>query len=90
MLQEASLVGTLRVILIILLIYFGIKILSRLFAPVILKFFAKKVEQKFGQAFNQKTQAPKQKEGEVSIDKIPKRKSSNDNVGDYVDFEEID
>ncbi len=34
---------------------------------------------------------PKKSEGEVSIDKMPKRnKQSNNNIGDYVDYEELD
>lgn len=34
----------------------------------------------------------KHKEGEVNIDKIPSkdRKGSTDNMGEYVDFEEVD
>lgn len=89
MLQYASVVGLFRTILIIGLIYFGVKILSRLFAPLIMKFFVKKVEQKFGNFQNkQKTQT--QKEGEVTIDKMPNTNNSNKNVGDYIDYEEID
>ena len=93
MLQYASVVGLFRTILIIGLIYFGVKILSRLFAPLIMKFFVKKVEQKFGSQFDgfqnkQKTQT--KKDGEVTIDKIPNTKNSNKNVGDYIDYEEID
>lgn len=90
MLQQASFVGLFKMILIILLIYFGVKILTRLFAPVLLKYVAKKAEQKFGQQFNTQQHRAPQKEGEVSIDKVPKRKQSNKDVGDYVDFEEID
>ncbi|WP_303317737.1 DUF4834 family protein [Flavivirga abyssicola] len=93
MLQFASVTGFVRMILIILLIYFGIKILSRLFAPFLVKYVAKKAEQRFGDQFgqfrNQQQEKPK-KEGEVTIDKIPKTKTSNKNVGDYVDYEEID
>tara|TARA_B110000003_G_scaffold268518_1_gene298140 strand:- start:207 stop:362 length:156 start_codon:yes stop_codon:yes gene_type:complete len=38
-----------------------------------------------------RTSNPKQKEGEVSIDKMPKRnKQSNKNIGDYVDYEELE
>ncbi|TGV01599.1 DUF4834 family protein [Flavivirga rizhaonensis] len=93
MLQFASVTGFVRMILIILLIYFGIKILSRLFAPFLVKYVAKKAEQRFGGQFgqfrNQQQEKPK-KEGEVTIDKVPKTKTSNKNVGDYVDYEEID
>ncbi|MDD7885875.1 DUF4834 family protein [Flavivirga sp. 57AJ16] len=90
MLQFASVTGFVRMILIILLIYFGIKILSRLFAPFIFKYITKKAEQRFGGQFGKQQQEKPKKEGEVIIDKIPKTKTSNKNVGDYVDYEEID
>ena len=76
-----------------MLIYFGVKILARLFAPFLLKFVAKKAEQRFGGQFGQfqKQQTQNtQKEGEISIDKKPKTKTSNKDVGEYVDYEEID
>ncbi|REE25618.1 DUF4834 family protein [Winogradskyella pacifica] len=89
--------GLLRTILIILLVYFGFKILARLFAPLLLKFVAKKAEEKFGGQFggfqnpNQQRQEQKQKEGETIIDKMPNNNSSsNQKVGEYIDYEEID
>lgn len=94
MLQYASATGLVMMILYILLIYFGIKILARLFAPFLVKFVAKKAEQRFGQQFGgfQKGAQPKppKKEGEVTIEKIPNTRTSNKDVGDYVDYEEID
>ncbi|WP_372756448.1 DUF4834 family protein [Mariniflexile sp.] len=94
MLQEASVNGLIRTILIILVIYYGLKILSRLFAPILLKYLAKKAEQKFGGQFRQSQQRPQQdpkkREGEVTIDKMPNTKTSNKDVGEYVDYEEID
>ena len=91
MLQYASVTGLFRTILIILLVYFGFKILARLFAPVLFKYVSKKAEKKFGQQFGnyQANQAP-EKEGETVIDKMPNSKSSNKDVGEYVDYEEID
>lgn len=89
--------GLLRTILIILLFYFGFKILARLFAPLLVRFVAKKAEQKFGEQFGgfqnptQQRAAQKQKEGETVIDKMPNQnKKSNDKVGEYVDYEEVD
>lgn len=93
MLQYASATGLVRMIMIILLIYFGVKIASRLLTPFLIKYVAKKAEQRFGGQFGnfQQKQNPKPKnEGEVTIDKLPNTKSSNNDVGDYVDFEEID
>lgn len=94
MIQYASVIGLFRTILIIALIYFGFKILARLFAPFLIKFVAKKAEQRFGNQFggqyrNQQKESVK-KEGEVTIDKMPNIKTSNKDVGDYVDYEEVD
>jgi len=93
MLQYASAIGLLRTILIILLIYYGLKIISRIFAPVIIKYFAKKASERFGGQFNNHQNQYKKaqrKEGEVTIDKMPNRKTTNKDVGEYVDYEEID
>lgn len=87
--------GLLKTILFILLFYYGFKVLSRLFAPIMLKYLSKKAEQRFGNQFGgfgkQPQQQPKEKEGEISIDKMPnQKKSSNKSVGEYVDYEEIE
>ena len=82
--------GLLRTILIIALIYYGLKVLSRLFAPMLFKYAAKKAEQRFGGTFNQQRQESIEKEGEITIDKMPQNKTSNKDVGDYVDYEEIE
>ena len=93
MLQTASFVGFLRTILIILLVYYGIKILTRLFAPYLLRYMSNKMQEKYGGQFQQQQQSenPKQKEGETVIDKVPQQhKTSDKNVGEYVDYEEIE
>ena len=84
----------LRTILIIALVYYGIKIFSRIFAPFLLKYAAKKAEQRFGDQFGQfqkgQKQDPQKREGEITIDKIPNTKTSNKNVGEYVDYEDLE
>lgn len=85
--------GLLRTIFIILLVYYGIKILSRIFAPFMVRYMSKKMQERFGGQFQQQQSQsePKNKEGETVIDKIPKQDtSSNKNVGEYIDYEEID
>jgi hypothetical protein len=70
--------------------------LSRIFAPLLLRFVAKKAEQRFGDQFggfqNQNnSRNDRRKEGETVIDKMPnKSKNSNDKVGEYIDYEEIE
>lgn len=93
MLEHASFTGVVRTIFIIMLVYYGFKILSRLLAPYLVKYVHKKAEQRFGQQFsqNQQQQYQQTKEGETSIDKMPNSgKSANKDVGEYVDYEEID
>jgi hypothetical protein len=93
MLQEASLHCFVRTILIIVLVYYAIKIVTRFFAPYLMRYMSKKVQQKFEGQFGQQQQRqqPKQKEGETVIDKIPNRDSSSNNkVGEYIDYEDVD
>ncbi|WP_034925572.1 hypothetical protein [Gillisia sp. CAL575] len=89
--HEASFESVLKTVLIILLIYFGFKIFIKWFGPLILKWFLKRIGQKFQQQFNG-TAAPKApKKGKVILDSDkPKTSSSNKKVGEYIDFEEID
>ncbi|MUP45542.1 DUF4834 family protein [Gramella sp. BOM4] len=92
---EASFSGVLKTILIVLLVYFGLKIFFRFFGPMILKYFMKKMGKKFEQQFNQQfggyQQQNQKQEGEVSIDKNSgSKRRSNKKVGEYIDYEEID
>ncbi|MBP2832739.1 DUF4834 family protein [Aquimarina sp. U1-2] len=88
--QEASLQGVLKVILIILLLYYGLKIVTRLFGPLLLRYVTKKAGEKFQQQFNQYQQPDQTQEGDVSIHKKSKKKATNKDVGEYIDFEELD
>lgn len=84
--------GLLRTILIIIFVYYALRFLTRLFAPVLMKRMVSKMQQRAEQQFNQQRQnTTSTKEGETVIDRKPNSsKQSNDSVGEYVDFEEID
>ncbi|MCB0447871.1 MAG: DUF4834 family protein [Gelidibacter sp.] len=93
MLQTASFIGFLRTILIILLVWYGVKILMRLFAPYLVRYMSKKMSERFGGQFQQPYEDVKNrpKEGETVIDKMPKQtKSPDKKVGEYIDYEEIE
>ncbi|HET8886625.1 MAG TPA: DUF4834 family protein [Salinimicrobium sp.] len=86
--------GFIKFILIVLLIYFGIKLIFRFFGPMILRYIMKRVgksiSRKFQDAQNS-AQSAHNREGDVTIEKKPKTKrKSNNDVGEYVDYEEID
>ncbi len=82
-----------QTILIILLIFFGLRILFRLAAPYLMRYIAKKAGERFqnmaGGFKNQNAQ--KKPDGEVVIENVPhKERSSNKKVGEYIDYEEIE
>lgn len=83
-------IGLLRTIFYILLFYYGFKFLMRLFAPFLIKKVAEKMQEKAQQQYGNQQQSTV-KEGETVIDKAPRnQRQSKDDVGEYVDFEEID
>tara|TARA_B100000700_G_C15047968_1_gene858861 strand:+ start:2967 stop:3227 length:261 start_codon:yes stop_codon:yes gene_type:complete len=84
----------LKTISIIFFIYLLIKYLGRILVPILLKRFANKMKQrfqnKFNEQFNQQAN-PSEKEGDLSIKRKSKRSKVNTNdIGEYVDFEEVD
>ena len=84
------LINLLRTIAIIILVIYALRVLGRLFAPLLLRYVAKKAEKKFSEQFKQHAQNQQQpKEGETVIDKASKTKPSK-KVGEYIDFEEVD
>ncbi|MFY0604734.1 MAG: DUF4834 family protein [Flavobacteriaceae bacterium] len=88
--QQAELMGFLRTILIIIFIYYLLKFLGRIFAPILMKKMVNNMQQKAQQQYN-KQQATKAREGETVIDKKPNsQRQSDSSVGEYVDFEELD
>ena len=80
-----------RYLAIVFLCYILFKFIFKILAPILLSIFIKKSSQRFEQNFNQKQSNQREKEGNVSIDKNISSASNkkSDNVGDYVDFEEI-
>jgi hypothetical protein len=87
----------LRTLLIILLILFGMRILARLFGPILVKYASKKVEKKFRERFEQQYGSPRNtsqhQEGETIVEpqrKTSDSKNSSEKVGEYIEFEEID
>lgn len=83
-----------KTILIILLVYFLLKILARWFAPKILNYAARKTEMHFKKKFSEFQQGHSGREkqmGDVIIKEKPSKNSTtSENLGEYIDFEEIE
>ena len=74
-----------KFIFFLILFYFGFRLISRLIYMYLVTRVSKK------NANYRKAEDLNKKEGDVSIDKMPKKnKSKSDKLGDYVDYEEID
>jgi|TARA_B110000914_G_C15265130_1_gene354942 hypothetical protein len=80
-----------KTLAIVFLCYVLFRFIFKILAPILLSIFIKKSSQRFEQNFNQKQSNQREEEGNVSIDKNISSASNkkSDNVGDYVDFEEI-
>ena len=92
--QEAGIIGFIRTLAIMLAVLYGLRFLSRTLLPWLLKNAVRKAQERAQQQFDTRGGSTSQsgKVGETTIDKKPKStpKSNTDNVGDYVDFEELD
>mgnify|MGYP001182669033 FL=1 len=71
------------------LIYYLIKFLSRLLFPLLLKKFMKSMMQR-GVNNRYKHKKDNNEEGKVVIEKMKSKKSKSKNIGEYIDFEEIE
>ena len=84
------LVNFLRTILIIAVLYYGIRLFSRYVLPLLVDKGLKNMQQKM-QNQQQQNQRPSRPDGEVTIeDNKRDNKNRSQNKGDYVDFEEVD
>ncbi|PCJ82448.1 MAG: DUF4834 domain-containing protein [Flavobacteriales bacterium] len=83
----------LRTILIILLIYFVIRLFTRYVMPFLLRMFVNKAQRNFEQKMNEMHGQQEQRpEGEMRVDYNPNKnqKKKKDDDGEYVDYEEVD
>lgn len=87
--------GFLNFVMILILIWLGFSLFFRYVFPRLLLFWVKRKQKKMMDQMGIKPDDindKKTKEGEVNIDQVPNKdkKGSTDNVGEYVDFEEVD
>ena len=92
------LVGLIKTLLIILFFYYGFKVVARLLVPFLMRYAAKKMQEKFkdqmgqqgGSGFGQQEKSKKEGEVHVKSKKASQEKINTESAGDYVDFEEME
>ena len=86
--------GLIRTLLIIAVVYYGIKFLAKLFAPYLQKYAVNKMQEKFNQQYQNGDNAEGTQEPEGKTTVVNKPQSgkgiNTDKTGEYVDFEEIE
>ena len=83
-------IGLFRFLFWFFLISYILRILGRYIFPILLKRYINKKQSQFNQQFNQQG-SNLEKEGKVSIKTKPKKsKNDTNDMGEYVDFEEVD
>lgn len=82
-------VNLVRTLLIIAVIYYGIRLITKYIMPILLDKGIKNMQQKMQN--QQRQQQPKRPDGEVTLEKKPSNsKAATQDKGDYVDFEEVE
>ena len=74
-----------RTILIIVIIYYLAKLVMRYVLPLLAKYFIRRTQKRY----QEQTQPPKQKVGEMHVKYSPEKKKELDDLGEYIDYEEI-
>lgn len=90
--QEASLTGVFRLILIVLIIYYAFSFLMKYILPRIMRKYVNDFQKQFTEEnIRSQEEMNRKKEGEVSIKFVDKEKknSQHPDDGEYVDYEEI-
>jgi uncharacterized membrane protein (DUF106 family) len=83
-------VGFIRTVIVIAIIYFAIRLFTRYVLPVFLENKIKQMQQRMEEQ-QRKQQRPGKREGDVTIEYDSKRNNMrNRDQGEYIDFEEVD
>jgi hypothetical protein len=79
----------LKTLFIILIIFYGFKLVSKYLFPFFLHRTVKNMQSKMEEQIRQQQRSGKQ-EGEVTVERNSKNGSARFNEGEYIDFEEVE
>jgi len=75
----------LRTILIIIIVYYAAKLFARYVLPLLARYFIRRTQKTYQKQYQQ----PKKKMGEMNVEYQPEKKKELDDLGEYIDYEEI-
>ena len=74
-------------LLIILLIWYSIKLLARILIPIFIAKFIRNTQERFQQKYQGQQN---KKDEDIKSNSSREKKNSTENLGEYVDFEEVE
>ena len=75
----------LRTILIIIMVYYMVKLIARYVLPLLARYFIRRTQKTYQKQYQQ----PKKKMGEMNVEYEPEKKKEMNDLGEYIDYEEI-
>lgn len=90
MVFQAGFVSLIRTLVIIIAVYYGFRLLFRYLIPFLLGRFINKQQKKYYDQYQGKTGYSKDEEGTVKVKSKSSNSQKNDDLGEYVEYEEID
>ena len=75
----------LRTILIIIIVYYAAKLFARYVLPLLARYFIRRSQKTYQKQYQQ----PKKKMGEMNVEYQPEKEKKLDDLGEYIDYEEI-
>jgi len=75
----------LRTILIIAIVYYLIRLFMRYVLPLFARYLLKRTHRKYERQY----QKPKKNVGDITVEHTPTKKKELDDLGEYVDYEDI-
>lgn len=79
--------GFIKALLIILLIWYSIKLLARILIPIFIAKFIRNTQERFQQKYQGQQN---KKDEDIKSNSSREKKNSTENLGEYVDFEEVE
>jgi hypothetical protein len=89
MISIILIIGFLRTVVVILIIFYAFRLIARFVLPLLFQKTIKDMQAKMHQQMRDQ-QRQEKREGEVTVERNQNQNNRNSQTGEYVDFEEVD
>lgn len=89
MISVILVIGFLRTVMVLLIIFYAVRLITRYVVPLLLQKTMKDMQSRMQQQMREQQRQAK-RDGEVTIEKNPHQNNRHAPTGEYIDFEEVD